>query len=42
MSEITYDVAYLLADMKELKRIAEGRGLGTPAHRLECTAIEAR
>jgi hypothetical protein len=40
--EITFDVAYLLAEIEELKRIAEGRGLGTLAYILECAAIEAR
>ena len=41
-SEITYDVAYLLAEIEELKRIAEVRGLGTLAYLLEVAAIEAR
>jgi hypothetical protein len=41
-SEITFDVAYLLAEIQELKRIAQGRGLGTLAYLLECAAIEAR
>ena len=40
--EITYDVAYLLAEIEELKRIAQGRGLGTLAYILECAAIEAK
>jgi hypothetical protein len=40
--QITFDVAYLLAEIEELKRIAEGRGLGTLAYLLECAAIEAR
>jgi hypothetical protein len=39
--ETTFDVAYLLAEIEELKRIAEGR-LGTLAYLLECAAIEAR
>ncbi len=39
--EITFDVAYLLAEIEELKRIAEGR-YGTLAYLLECAAIEAR
>jgi len=41
-SEITFDIAYLLAEIEELKRIAQGRGLGTLVYILECAAIEAR
>jgi hypothetical protein len=41
-SEITFDVGYLLAEIQELKRIAQGRGLGTLAYILECAAIEAK
>jgi hypothetical protein len=40
-SETTYDIAYLLAEIEELKRIAEGR-YGTLHYLLECAAIEAR
>jgi hypothetical protein len=39
---VMFDVAYLLAEIQELKRIAQGRGLGTLAYLLECAAIEAR
>jgi hypothetical protein len=39
--EIAFDVAYLLAEIEELKRIAEGR-YGTLHYLLECAAIEAR
>jgi hypothetical protein len=41
-SEITFDVGYLLAEVQERKRIAQGRGLGTLAYILECAAIEAK
>ena len=41
-AEITYDVAYVLAEIEELKHIAEVRGLGTLAYLLEVAAIEAR
>ena len=40
--EITYDVAYLLAEIEELKRIAQARGLRTLSYILACAAIEAR
>lgn len=42
LHEITFDVAYLLAEVQDLKRLAEGRGLGTLAYLLECAAIEAK
>ena len=41
-SEVSYDVAYLLAEIEELERIAEGRGLGTLAYLLEVAVIEAK
>jgi hypothetical protein len=39
--ETTFDVAYLLAEIEELKLIAEGQ-YGTLAYLLECAAMEAR
>jgi hypothetical protein len=41
-SEISFDVGYLLAEIQELKRIAQSQGLGTLAYILECAAIEAK
>ena len=39
---VSYDVAYILAEIEELKRIAQGGGFGTLVYLLECAAIEAR
>jgi hypothetical protein len=39
---VSFDRAYLLAEIEELKRIAEGSGFGTLVYLLECAAIEAK
>ncbi len=36
------DPAYLLAELEELRRLAQEVGLGTLAYLLECAAIECR
>lgn len=41
-SEITFDIAYLLAEIEELTLIAKRGGYGTLAYMLEVAAIEAR
>ena len=41
-SQVSYDTGCLLAEIEELKRIAESRGLGTLAYLLECAAAEAK
>jgi hypothetical protein len=38
---VSFDIGYLLAEIEELKRLAEGR-YGTLAYILELAAIEAR
>jgi hypothetical protein len=41
-SGASFDLAYLLAEIEELRRIAEGRGLGTLVYMLDCAAIETK
>ena len=40
--EITFDIGYLLAEIEEMKLIAERGGYGTLVYMLEVAAIEAR
>lgn len=41
-AQITYDLAYLLAEVEELQRLAKGMGFGTLEYLLLIAAIEAR
>jgi hypothetical protein len=41
-AETTFDLAYLLAEIEELQRLAKGMGLGTLDYLLEMAAIEGR
>jgi len=40
--ETSFDIAYLLSEIEELRRIADHGHYGTLAYLLECAAIEAK